>query len=89
MKLRHRFILFLVFMLVCEALFSLFAQTADPVARTTLSLNAVNGDASSNIQLRSYEEMRQRVHVVIQLGYVGVLYLIFTFRRPDVVGKTK
>lgn len=58
-------------------------QTADPIARTALTVNAVNG---GNVEQRSYEYVRSRLRGCVVGAYVLVGALFF---GPAVVRSIK
>ena len=75
--LKQRLLLFILAVGVGELLAGLLDQTADPHARTTLSVAAVNGGTAQTASLRSYEVARHWVRPAVLGGYLVLAVILF------------
>lgn len=77
-----RIALFVAIIAISESLFGLIGQTVDPLARTQLTLDAVNG--STTVQ-RAYEHTRGYARPVAFFSYAMIGVILFWPRpvRPN------
>ena len=76
-SLKLRILVFILAIGVGELIAGLIEQTADPLARTTLSVESVNGGTAKNASLRSYEVARQWVRPTVLGSYVILAVILF------------
>ena len=76
-SIKLRILVFILAIGVGELIAGLLEQTADPLARTTLSVESVNGGNASTTSLRSYEVARQWVRPTVLGGYLVLAVILF------------
>jgi len=84
-----RILIFLGLMFVGHFAAALLTQTADPHARTALTLQAVNGSTAESIQQRSYETSRGWIRAGVAAGYIALAAIIFLPALKTKKKKTK
>lgn len=78
-----RIVLFLFIVAFGELIAGLLGQTADPAIRTSLTVEAVNGDATAQ---RAYEHSRSHFPLFRAVTYTAVAAILFV---PALVGRKK